>query len=99
MYIGLHIKQVILFRFSINLNLFPDIFEKYSNIKFHENSSNGSRVVPCGRTGGRTDITKLITAFRNFSNVPKSTTYDIGNALDRLKLYRIAGAGKLSGRE
>jgi len=24
--------------------------EKYSNIKFHKNPSNGSRVVPCGRT-------------------------------------------------
>jgi hypothetical protein len=26
------------------------IFEKYSNIKFYENSSRGSRVVSCGRT-------------------------------------------------
>jgi len=26
------------------------IFEKYSNIKFHENPLSGSRVVPCGRT-------------------------------------------------
>jgi len=26
------------------------IFEKYSIIKFHENPSCGSRVVPCGRT-------------------------------------------------
>jgi len=24
--------------------------EKSSNIKFHENSSSGSQVVPCGRT-------------------------------------------------
>jgi len=29
-------------------------FEKYPNIKFYENPSNGSRVVPCGRTAGRT---------------------------------------------
>ena len=29
--------------------------EKYSNIKFYENSSGGSRVVPCGWVGGRTD--------------------------------------------
>jgi len=27
-----------------------DIFEKYSNIKFYENPSSGSRVVSCGRT-------------------------------------------------
>jgi hypothetical protein len=26
------------------------IFEKYSNIKSHENPSFGSRVVPCGQT-------------------------------------------------
>jgi len=32
-----------------------DIFEKHWNIKFHENPSSGSRVVPCGRTDRRTD--------------------------------------------
>ena len=37
-------------------------FEKYSNIKFHENPSSGSRAVPCGRT----DMTKLIVAFLQF---------------------------------
>jgi len=26
------------------------LFEKYSNIKFNENSSGGSRIIPCGRT-------------------------------------------------
>jgi len=35
------------------------IFEKYSNVKFHENPSSGGRVVLCrragGRAGGRTD--------------------------------------------
>jgi hypothetical protein len=31
------------------------IFEKYSNIKFHENPSGGSRVVPYGQTDGQTD--------------------------------------------
>jgi len=28
------------------------ILEKYSNIKFHENPSSGSRVVPFGQTDG-----------------------------------------------
>jgi len=32
----------------------PQIFEKYSNIKFHENPFIGSRVFPCGRTDGQT---------------------------------------------
>jgi len=44
------------------------IFEKYSNIKFHENPSSGSRVVPCGRT----DMTKLIIALRNIANAPET---------------------------
>ena len=38
--------------------------EKSLKIKFHENPSSGSRVVPCGQTDGRTDgesgMTKLI---------------------------------------
>jgi hypothetical protein len=45
----------ILLRFQLNLNFCRQIFEKYSNIKFHENPSSGNRVVPCGWTDGRTD--------------------------------------------
>jgi len=48
-----------------------EIFEKYTNIKFHENPYIGSRVVACGRT----DMTKLIVAFRNFANAPKRWEY------------------------
>jgi len=47
------------------------IFEKYSNIKFHENLYNGSRDVPWGQTDGQTDRTKLTVAFRNFASAPK----------------------------
>jgi hypothetical protein len=51
------------------------IFEKVSNIKFHQNPSSESRVVQCGqterRTNRQTDMRKLIVAFRNFSNSPK----------------------------
>jgi hypothetical protein len=42
------------------------MFEKFSNIKFHENPSSGSGVVPCERTDRRDE------AFRNFANAPKS---------------------------
>jgi len=47
------------------------IFEKYSNIKFHKNPSSGSRVIPCGRTDGQTDTTKLTVAFCYFANESK----------------------------
>ena len=33
------------------------IFIKSSNIKFHENYSGGSRVVPCEQMDGQTDVT------------------------------------------
>jgi hypothetical protein len=45
----------ILNRFLVTLEFSRQIFEKSSNIKFHENPLDGSRVVPCGRTGGTTD--------------------------------------------
>jgi hypothetical protein len=54
---------------------FPwQIFEKYSDIKFHENPSSGRRVVSCRRT----DMTKLIVAFRNIANATKNKVMIIG---------------------
>jgi hypothetical protein len=40
------------------------------NVNFHENPYSGSRV-PCRRTDRRTDMTKLIVDFRDFSKAPK----------------------------
>ena len=54
----------------MTLEFSQHIFATPSNIKFHENPSSGSRVVPCGRTDRRMDITKLIVAFRSFANAP-----------------------------
>jgi hypothetical protein len=52
-----------------NSELSRQIFEKYSNMKCHENTSSGSRVVQCKRTDRQT--TKPLVAFRNFSKAPK----------------------------
>jgi len=41
----------------MEVEFFREIFEKYSNMKFHENPSSGSRVFPCGRTDRETDMT------------------------------------------
>ena len=48
------------------LGRFYCIFETYSNIKFHENPSSESQVVPYGLKVVQTDMTKLKVAFRNF---------------------------------
>jgi hypothetical protein len=48
------------------------IFEEYSNIKFHGNLPSGSRVIVRGRTDGWTDMMKFIVAFRNSANAPKN---------------------------
>ena len=49
-----------------------DFRKKKPNIKIHENPSSGPRVVSRWRTDGRTDLTKLRVAYRNFSNAPKN---------------------------
>jgi hypothetical protein len=56
----------------MKLEYFQQIFEKYSNIKFHDNPSSGSRVVPRGGTNGRTDMAKPVATFRSFSKAPKN---------------------------
>jgi hypothetical protein len=38
----------------------------------YENSSSGSRVVPCGRTEKQADMTTLTVGFRKFANAPKN---------------------------
>jgi len=52
---------------------------KSSYIKCHENPSSESRVVPRGQADGRTDITKLIAAFRNKKRKNKGQTETTGN--------------------
>ena len=59
----------------MKLEFCGQIFEKYTNIKFNENPSRGSRVVPCWQTyrqtdrqaGGRADMRKLNGPFLNFA--------------------------------
>jgi hypothetical protein len=49
------------------------VFEKVLNIKFQLNSSSGEPICSM-QTDGRTNVSKLIVAFRNFGHSPKKTT-------------------------
>jgi len=76
-YIGLNVKSpVFLSNFNETLILMKllfywQIFDKSSNIKFHENLSSGSWVVLCEWT----DMTKLIVAFCNFVNARENRVH------------------------
>ena len=59
---------VILVGFWLSLSFKTDFREK---LKFHENPSSVSGVVPCGRTDGSADVVKLVVAFRYFANAPE----------------------------
>jgi len=81
MSLGLQVKcPSYLSDFNVIWIFLTDFQEKYSNVKFHENSSSGSRGVPIKQTDrpinrmtdGRTDMTNLIVPFRNFANAPIS---------------------------
>jgi hypothetical protein len=58
------------FQVLMKLEFSQQTFEESTNIRFHQNPSSGSQVVPCGRA----DTTKLIVTFRNFANPPKSVS-------------------------
>ena len=73
-------------RILVKFEISRQIFEKSANIKFRQNPSNGSRVVPCGQTDRQTDMTKLIVAFLNFANASKKNRWKI---LYISKLYNL----------
>jgi len=52
----------------MKLEFSQQIFEKSSNIKFHENPPIGSQVVPCKQTD------KQIVGFHSFANMSKNHT-------------------------
>ena len=69
---SLHVKYQLFLSDFNETWISQQIFDKTSNTKFNQNTSSGSRVVPCRRKGRRTDMTKLIVAFRNFADAPKN---------------------------
>jgi hypothetical protein len=76
-------KRILVFTrsalYSCQISIKPEfsrqIFEKSSNIEYHENASSGSRVVSRGRADGRTDRQTqdgTNSSFPHFANAPKT---------------------------
>jgi hypothetical protein len=63
---GLHEKYPLFLPDLNKILISRRFFKKFSNIKFPENPSSGSRVIPCGRTDRHDEA--YVVAFRNFSN-------------------------------
>jgi hypothetical protein len=76
---SLHVKSRLFLSDSNETWIFSTYFQKILNVKLHENPSSGSWVVPCGRT----EMTKLVAAFRNFANAPKNYVKNWGCCLMR----------------
>jgi len=52
----------------MKLEFSQQIFQRYANIKFHENGSMGADMF---HADGRTDMTKLVSVFRDCAIQPK----------------------------
>jgi hypothetical protein len=74
----------------MKLELFSrENFEKYSNIKFHENPPSGSRNVPCGQNDGKVDRRtedEASSCFSQSSNWPKNEAITLSASSNVLKL-------------
>ena len=83
-------------RILIKLKLPQQTFEKYTNVKFHENPPSRSRVFPRGQTdnwrkAGLPAMTKQIVAFRTFANLPKNKSFKMTVMARRKKNVSITG--------
>ena len=87
MYIGLHVQYPLLLSDFNKVLFFRQIFEKYSNTKFHENPSNGIRVV---HADGRSDkdTTKLTVTFVILRTRHKTQTEGTGRQADDIEHKR-----------
>jgi hypothetical protein len=70
-------------------------FKKIINIKFHDNQSNGSRAVPCGRTDRQTDThDEANSRFAHFTNAPNKSEC----STSKMSVYtRLNGDGNTDG--
>jgi hypothetical protein len=76
--IDLYVKYLLFLSDFNELEFSRHIFEIYFNTKLNENLSSGSRFMWAdGQIDRRTDMRKLIVAFRNFASTPKMASLEV----------------------
>jgi hypothetical protein len=91
MYIGLHVKYPYFCQILMKLEFSRQSLEKYTNTKFRDNPSSGSRVVPCGRMDTVFAILRIAVKLRNTKFPRFHTCSQVkykGNASDAHGLVR-----------
>jgi len=75
MYIGLHVKYLLVLSYLNKTSIFWTHFRKILKLlHFTEILPRGAESFhPDGQTGRQTDMTKLIVVFHNFVNAPENT--------------------------
>jgi len=75
----------------MKLEFSQQIFKKYTNIKFWENPSSRSKVVPHRQRVGKIQRTKLIVTFHSFVNLPNDTHILKFNTLNKtLNVWKVS---------
>jgi hypothetical protein len=77
MYSSQYVKYALFLSYFNDTWILLKFFEESSSSKFHENPSSGSRVVPREQTDGRTEMAKVIVAFRNFAKAPEKSYWNL----------------------
>jgi hypothetical protein len=71
MHLGLHVITCYnSCQFLMKPEFSQQVFEEYSNIKFHENLSSGSRVVLCRWTDRHVEANSLLSQFCEGNKIP-----------------------------
>ena len=96
MYIHLHIKCQLFWSRVNEITIFSADFRKIPKTKLHKNPSNGSRVVPYGRTHGHAHTAKLIVAFHSFAKEPKNDSLRIFPPTSGTNILKISWGSKVA---
>jgi hypothetical protein len=95
MNVGFQVKYPLFLCDFNEILIFSTYFsKKKTHIKFHKNPSSESGDVPCGRT----DMTHLTIAFRNFAKAPnKNSNHNTENVITiwHTVTFRITGREKI----